>query len=186
MKNKYLNEKQLKALMLAIEKRNVLRDEVMMKLTLYLGLRVRELVNIELEDLDPENRAITIQGVKGGRLRTYNDIEERLWKKLSRYSRAIKSVYLFPSSRNSEGKLTTMAVQRLFKFYAKLAELPEHFSIHSLRHSCGIIRARANESPIRIMLHLRHRSISSTQVYFEQVSFERDAERINDQFGQYL
>jgi len=79
-----------------------------------------------------------------------------------------------------------MAVQRLFKFYANKAGLPEHFSIHSLRHSCGIIRAKANQSPIKIILWLRQRSISSTQVYFEQVSFERDAEQANEEFQTYL
>lgn len=186
MKNKYLNEKQLASFMSAVEKRKSLRDEVMFKLGLYLGLRVQEICNIKLKDIDPENRAITIQGIKGGRLRTYNDIEEKLWKKLSRYSKTIKSTYLFPSSRNSKGKLTTMAVQRLFKFYAKKAELPEHFSIHALRHSCGIIRAKANQSPIKIMLWLRQRSISSTQTYFEQVVFERDAEQANEEFQAYL
>lgn len=186
MKNKYLNDEQLKMLMSTIERRKILRDEVIFKLGLYLGLRVQEICNIKLEDIDPENRAITIQGIKGGRLRTYSDIEESLWKKLNRYSRAIKSAYLFPSSRNSKGKLTTMAIQRLFKFYMKQAGLPEHFSIHSLRHTCGIIRAKANQSPIKIMLWLRQRSISSTQTYFEQVVFERDAEQANEEFKTYL
>lgn len=164
---KYLSEYQLKHFKMALEKRKILRDEVMMKLTLFLGLRVQELVNIKLKDIDSESHSITIQGVKGGRLRTYSDIEDRLWNKLNRWVNQVKSfykgkdiepIYLFYSPKKLDCSLTTMAVQRLFKFYAKIAGIPEEFSIHSLRHTCAIIRAKANESQIRIMYWLRHRT----------------------------
>ena len=184
-RQKYLNDDQLKAFITQVEKRN-LRDEVLFKLALYLGLRVQEVCNIQLKDIQPDSRAITIQGVKNGRLRTYPDIEDKLWKKLKRYSSRIDSEYLFPSKKRLGQKMTTAAIQRLFKLYANKAGLPSEFSIHSLRHSCGILMARGKFTAIQIQMWLRHRSIMSTQVYFEQVSFERDGEQVNQEFASYL
>lgn len=184
-RQKYLNDDQLKAFMAQAQKGS-LRDEVIFKLALYLGLRVQEVCNIQLKDIEPDSRAITICGVKNGRVRTYADIENGLWKKLKRYSSSVNDEYLFPSKRKPGQRMTTANLQRLFKLYAKRANLPEHFSIHSLRHSCGIIQAKEGRTAIQIQLWLRHRSIMSTQVYFEQVSFERDAEQVNQQFGTYL
>jgi len=184
-RQKYLNDEQLKAFITQVEKRN-LRDEVLFKLALYLGLRVQEVCNIKLDDIEQDSRAITICGVKNGRVRTYADMEDRLWKKLKRYSCSVNDEYLFPSKKRPDKGMTTANLQRLFKLYASKAGLPEHFSIHSLRHSCGIIRAKEGRSAIQIMLWLRHRSILSTQVYFETVAFEKDAEQANKEFGSYL
>ena len=184
-KQKYLNEDQLKAFMGQVQKGG-LRDELVFKLTLYLGLRVQEVCNIQLKDIEPDSRSITICGVKNGRVRTYADMEDRLWKKLKRYSCSVNDEYLFASKKRPNKGLTTANLQRLFKLYANRAGLPEHFSIHSLRHSCGILMAKAKFTAIQIQLWLRHRSIMSTQTYFEQVTFERDAEQVNKEFGSYL
>ena len=188
---KYLNESQLKKLMTAVERGKSLRDEVMMKLALWLGLRVKEICNIKLEHINPDSQEIFIEGAKNGRKRTYQFVEEneKLWKKLSRYITQVKktnSIHLFPNPRNPENSLTIDGIKRLFKVYAKKAGLPSDFSIHSLRHSCAMIRAKNNSNPIKIMLWLRHRSIKSTQRYFEQVQFENDSRDTAEQFAEYL
>jgi integrase len=73
-----------------------------------------------------------------------------------------------------------------FKIHAEQAGLNGDFSIHSLRHSCGILHAKRGESAIAIMLWLRHRSIQSTQIYFEQVSFEEQDKKAAETFAEYL
>jgi len=172
---KYLNESQLKAFRQALKKGKNLRDEVMMELTLYLGLRVSELVAIRLSDIEEESRQITIQGKKGGRRRSYPEIEEGLWTKLTRYIKRAKiEDALFP--------ITDQSAKNVFKKYAKLAGLSSDYSIHSLRHTIAMMKAKRGDSPIKIMLWLRHRSISSTQQYFEQTIFENEAEQMNELF----
>lgn len=186
---KYLNESQLKKFIIAVEREKNLRDEVMMKLALWLGLRVKEICNIKLEHINPDSQEIFIEGVKNGRKRTYQFVgeNEKLWKKLSRYIKTLNSKgFLFPSKKRLGMPMTTDAVKRLFKVYAKKAGLPSDFSIHSLRHSCAMIRAKNNSSPIKIMLWLRHRSITSTQRYFEQIEFENDSKDAAEQFAEYL
>jgi integrase len=67
-----------------------------------------------------------------------------------------------------------------------MAKLPSCYSIHSLRHSIAMLKAKNNKSPIKIMLWHRHRSVSSTQRYFEQVAFENEAEQMNQLKSRYL
>jgi len=185
---KHLNERQLQEFLKAVRKGKTLRDDVMMSLTLYLGLRAKELVNIKLRDIEAESREVTIRGVKSGRKRSYPEIYEGLWKKLDRWIGSLKGneTYLFPSPKVKGQPISTQAVKNLFKKYAKEAGLPLDFSIHSLRHTCAMLKAKANESPIKIMLWLRHRSVTSTQRYFEQIQFERDVETTNHVFRSYL
>jgi len=170
---KYLNERQLKALISTVEKGKNLRDEIMIKLTLWLGLRVREVTNIKLEHISLDSREISIKAVKNGRRRTYQFDEEKnqkLWKKLVRYIKSVKktnSIYLFP-------------------VYANRAGLSSDFSVHCLRHSTGVLMAKARFTAIQIQLWLRHRSILSSQRYFEQTRFEEDSRRTAEEFQAYL
>lgn len=176
---RYLNEAQLKAFKRALAEHGSIRDRIMMGLTLYLGLRVQELVNIELSDIEADSQQITIRGLKGGRVRSYSGIDNELWKRLCAYLGQSKvKDHVFP--------ITTQAAKNVFKKYARLAGISADFSIHSFRHSCAILKARKGDSPIKIMLWLRHRSIASTQRYFEQVLFENEAEQMNDLLEGYL
>lgn len=185
---KYLTERQLADLTGAIRREKNLRDGVMFGLTLYLGLRVQELVNIKLSDIEAESREITIQGIKSGRKRAYPDIEEKLWKKLQRWTRKLgkNETYLFPSPAINGQPISTQAVKDLFKKYAAMVKLPGDYSIHSLRHTCAMLKAKDNDSPIKIMHWLRHKSVMSTQKYFERVVFEGEAEEAKRVFGSYM
>jgi integrase len=175
----YLNEAQLRAFTTALEKHGNLRDQCMMALTLYLGLRAQELVNIQLKDIGFDSHQITIQGLKSGRRRTYSDLDEKLWKKLCQYVKREKpSQQLFP--------VTVQTAKNAFKRFASLAGLSPSFSIHALRHTCAMLQAKRGDSPIRIMLWLRHRSLHSTQRYVEQTLFEKDSDRMNELMAIYL
>ena len=89
-------------------------------------------------------------------------------------------------SAQTTDKLVNMVTKDLFKKYSSQVNLPEGYSIHSLRHTCAMLKAKNNESPIKIMLWLRHRSVMSTQRYFERVAFEREAEDASIVFGGYM
>ena len=87
----------------------------MFGLVLRLGLRVQELVNILLTDINQETAQITIRGIKSGKTRHYDlvdengayrpDREAELWRKLRRWIMKERKVvdpqglnpYLFPS-----------------------------------------------------------------------------------------
>ena len=189
----YLTDQQLGAFKKALEKAKNIRDEVFFKLTLYAGLRVVEATHLKIEDIKPDVFGFEVGGAKGGRTNTYKKIHPRLWSKLKKWLKlreklpyAKSNPYLFPSKSLYDRPITEQAMKMTFKNYAKKAGLNNGFSIHSLRHTCGIQHAKAKESPIEIMLWLRHRALSSTMVYFEQVQFEDQGEKANATFDRFL
>jgi len=187
---KYLNQQELERFFRAVDKERNRRDEFLFRLILFLGLRVSEACQIKMKDMNFESYQIAIHAVKNGRSRVY-DINGRLWRRLKRWLRERKDFngknpYLFPSTQLYDAPLSEQTVKMSFKRYAKQAGLNSDFSIHSLRHSCGIAMARAGESPISIMLWLRHKSIQSTQVYFEQLVDEEMNTRAKQHFQNYL
>lgn len=190
---KHLNEDQLERFFRSVRKSKNVRDDLMFSLTLFLGLRVSELQRIKVKDINLDGFQITIAGLKNGRTRTY-DLEGKLWRKLLKWMREDRkkinpkgnNPFLFPSRLYHDEPITAQAIKFAFKKYAEEAGLDNGFSVHSLRHSCGILRAKNGDSPIIIQKWLRHRSVTSSQVYFEQVEFEKDDERAKETFNKYL
>ena len=189
---KYLNEKELDHFFKAVDSAKNPMYSLAFRLTLFLGLRVQELCNIQLNDINSDSFQIAIKAIKNGRARVY-DLNGRLWHRLQKWMKERerfgyngKNLYLFCSSRYFDEPVSPQSFKGKFKKYSEQAGLNGDFSIHSLRHSCGIIHAKNGESPIAIMLWLRHRSVKSTQTYFEQVEFEKQAERASEIFSQFL
>ena len=76
--------------------------------------------------------------------------------------------YLFISERSP--KMTTTAIQKVFKFWAKKSGLPPHHSIHSCRHTYAVRLYKSSGNNLRLVQkQLAHSSISTTQVYADVV-----------------
>lgn len=187
---KFLNEDELERFFKTVDKSKNRRDLFMFRLILFLGLRVSECSQIKLEDLNLESHQLSIDGMKNGRLRTY-DLNGRLCEKLNAYLKKRnkkadrKNPYLFPHPKRWDEPISAQVVKYAFKRYAKLANLNGH-SVHGLRHSCGIMHARNGKSAIEISRWLRHRTIQSTECYFEQVQFEKQDAEAAEIFAAYL
>ena len=168
---KYLNDSELKSFQAVLERSKNKRDIFAFNLILFLGLRVQEAVNIQLKDIDNLERMILIRGLKSGRTRTY-DIPGKLWRRYRAWIKVRKQLkssknnpYLFPARDYEDGQLSAQALKKAFKSYVEKAGFES--SIHSLRHSCAMIRVRNGSHPIAVQKWLRHRALSSTEVYFE-------------------
>jgi integrase len=188
---KYLNESELDRFFKAVDKSGNYKDKFLFRLILFLGLRVSEAAGLKLENINQDSYQISIHGLKGGRSRVY-DLNGRLWHKLEQWLRERskkrweKNPYLFPSDKYFDESVTARKLKDLFKLYAENAGLNGDFSIHSLRHSCGILHARSGESAIQIMMWLRHRSVQSTECYFEQITFEDQDRKAAETFAAFL
>jgi len=154
------------------------RDWAILHVALDAGLRVSEIVSLRIGDLilDPGHAAIIVRHGKGDKKRGV-DIGEPLrkhlieyleWKKAVGESTAPESL-LFLSPRG--GALTRQAVYHMFKRYARLAGLPERFTIHSCRHTYASMLYKASGYNLRLVQkQLGHASIRTTQVYADVLS----------------
>lgn len=146
-----------------------LRDKAIFELLYSCGLRITEAVELCVNDLDFENRFITITG-KGGKERMVPISEEaiRLIRKYLKHSRSEilsdrLSDYVFISKKGS--KLNRKSVWRLLKGYVERTQIRKNITPHTLRHSFATHLLENGADLRSVQELLGHMDISTTQVY---------------------
>ena len=167
----YVNEDMIEKLMDAPASDSFigLRDRAMLELFYSTGMRLRELVNINLDDFHTESQLIKVTG-KGGkeRLIPYGkraqfSIEKFLGFRGIQLSEKEDIVPLFI---NSKGKrISPRTVQRRIKMYLKTVADGERFGPHTLRHSFATHLLSRGADIRAVQELLGHSSLSSTQIY---------------------
>ena len=146
-----------------------LRDRAMLETLYSAGLRVSELVGINLDDLDLEDGLVRVRG-KGKR--------ERLAPLGSYAIRAINAWLMKrknkPGSKASDNavflnrfgnRLTTRSVARMLEKYLKLTGLDLRTSPHTLRHSFATHLLNGGADIRSVQELLGHKSLVTTQIY---------------------
>lgn len=135
------------------------------------GLRVSEVANLKIQDLDFARGVIFVRQGKGGRDRV-TVLPEKLKEDLQKFIDGRKPAeYLFASQRGgngsgkSGGKLTTRTLQKVFNNALKKAGISTNASFHSLRHSFAS-HLLENGTNLRFIQELLgHKNIRTTQLY---------------------
>jgi integrase/recombinase XerC len=147
-----------------------LRDQAVFELIYSTGLRVGELVNLDLEDLDLNGRLIRVRRGKGGkdRLAPFGEpAAEALGAWLARrggwFDPARSGPALFLGRRG--GRLNDRQVRRVLDARLDRRGLDGRYSPHSLRHSFAthLLSAGADLKAIQEMLG--HSSLATTEKY---------------------
>ena len=125
------------------------------------GLRVSEIVNLKISDLNFEEKIGKVIAGKGKKDRMFvmpEKINEQLKDYLAKHP---NNQYLF-----SEAKpLTTRNIQKIIKHTAKKANLQKRITPHTLRHSYAT-HLLENGTDIRyIQVLLGHENLNTTQIY---------------------
>lgn len=154
---------------------NCIRDRAMLSLLAGTGIRVHELVGINISDIDFGERTIRIRG-KGHKERTvYFDVPTMI-SALDHYLRwrreqGITHDALFVNSRD-KGRLTTRSVQRMLKLYLDLAGLPNWVSPHILRHSFATLTIENGANIKAVSQLLGHARVETTIKFYLHLSSE--------------
>ena len=147
--------------------RHGIRDYAIMLVTFRHGLRVSELIDVRMKDIDLETARLYVRRKKGS-LSTHQPIEGdelraiRAWLRGREQRADALSSYLFLSER---GPMTRQAVNYLVAQAGKRAKLRFHVHPHMLRHSTGYYLANRNHDTRLIQDYLGHRNIAHTVRY---------------------
>lgn len=144
------------------------RDRAVLELLYATGLRVGELVSLDLEDLDLQGRMLRVLG-KGGkeRLVPFGSKAERALRHWIDQATALRRQgdvqALFLNLRG--GRLTDRSVRRILDRRLREAAVQAHVSPHALRHSFATHLLGAGADLRAIQELLGHASLSTTQRY---------------------
>ena len=136
---------------------------LMLKLCYGMGLRVSEIVNILITDIDSGNMQVLIQQAKGKKDRYVNLPESILDDLRSYYKEYRPKKYLFEGQAG--GKYSIRSVQYVFKNAMTKAKINKEVGIHGLRHSFATHLLENGTDMSFIQILLGHNDIKSTMKY---------------------
>ncbi|KKQ50898.1 MAG: phage integrase family protein [Parcubacteria group bacterium GW2011_GWD2_38_11] len=127
------------------------------------GLRVSEVINCKVKDLDFESRLLRVRQAKGAKDRT-TILSEKMCPILKKYLKNKgANDHVFESDRG--GKLTERTVQKVFSDALCLSGIKRPATCHSLRHSFATHLLEAGTSIRYIQEMLGHAKLETTQIY---------------------
>jgi len=140
-----------------------LRDAAILELFYSCGLRISELLALDVRDIDFIGETLQVMG-KGSKERIV-PIGGPAINAIQRYRQeaAVTSGPLFLSKRRT--RITQQAVDQLLKKYLKLSDIPFAISPHKLRHSFATHLLDAGADLRSVQSLLGHASLSTTQIY---------------------
>jgi len=166
------------------ESPKALRDGAMLELLYATGMRVTELISLNLDDVDLEASTVRCYG-KGAKERIL-PIHRRAVEALQRYLEKgrpqllhnggdERALFLNPRGQ----RLTRQGLWLIVKEYVQEAGLAPHVTPHTLRHSFATHMLNRGADLRNVQHLLGHASLSTTQVY-TRVSSERLREIYNE------
>ncbi|MBL7959998.1 tyrosine recombinase XerC [bacterium] len=147
------------------------RDKTILELFYTSGIRLSELIRLDLRDINFSNRTISVFG-KGSKQRiipigskALSELENYLSVRstVSKYSLSTDPQALFIVS--SGKRITPLAVQRLVKKYLLRISDAKKLSPHVLRHSFATHLLDNGADMLAVKELLGHENLSTTQIY---------------------
>lgn len=128
------------------------------------GLRVSEVVNFQINNIDFSRKIIHIKNAKGKKDRI-SIISETTLNNIEKYLRECQPLVFLFESHIAGSKITTRTVQKIIFESAKKAKILKDVSAHSLRHSFATSLLE-NGTDIRYIQELLgHARLETTQIY---------------------
>lgn len=144
-----------------------LKHRVIISMLYASGLRIGELLSLELKDFDFTRNQLHIRKAKGRKDR-YTNIAQTLHPMLKNYYRTYKPKVYFIENLNG-GKYSPASVRSFLKRSCKLAGIKKPITPHSLRH-CYATHLLEHGTDIRYIQELLGHSRPETTMIYTQVT----------------
>jgi len=140
------------------------RDKAMIEMLYATGMRISELVNLKITDVDMQRCVVKVLG-KGSKERLI-PFGEEAYEALNNYlsdrdESSSKEVFL----SNRKTKISRVAFWHRIKFYLVRENLKQTISPHTLRHAFATHLLNRGADLRSVQLLLGHSDLSTTQIY---------------------
>ena len=150
-----------------------IRDKAMLELLYATGIRVTELIGLDLEDFNPELKSIRVGDRNNNRA---IPLYPAALRALNRYLAETRAVLVADSGEqalfvNVNGsRMSRQGFWKILKHYQAKAGIEQEITPHTLRHSFAVhlIENGAELSAVKELMG--HKDISSTQVYTHMIN----------------
>jgi site-specific recombinase XerD len=147
------------------------RERTLLDVAYSTGLRLKELLGLQVRDIDSARMVLHVRHGKGQKQR-FVPLSPRLLAALRAYWRECRpALWLFPGVQPLQ-PLTDGAVQRLCRRTARRAGLTKHVTPHTLRHSFATHLLEAGVDLLSVQALLGHSHFNTTAKYLH-VSMRR-------------
>jgi len=145
----------------------IIRDIAVMELLFATGVRVSELCNLKIEDVELKNKCIKVFG-KGAKERYIQLTNKDVIAALKAYKKTYleemnKTGFYFINNRGD--KISEQSVRFMIDKYAKSIDTNLHITPHMLRHTIATLLLEEDVDIRYIQEFLGHSSITTTQIY---------------------
>ena len=153
--------------------RTPLRDRALLELMYSAGLRVSELVGVNLGDLDFKGQTVLVRG-KGNkeRIALFGRTATTAMRDYMAEERTPPALGTPLFTNKDGGRVTTRTVQNVVKRWAIRVGLPPETSPHTLRHSFATHLLDGGADLKSVQQLLGHENLATTEIY-THVSMER-------------
>lgn len=148
------------------------RDKAMLEVLYATGIRVSELIGLDIDDVPPEGGMLRCRsGKKSRTVPLYDDAQ----KALSVYIREVRPLLLAQPGEKAlfvnigGARMSRQGFWKILKHYQSTANISKEITPHTLRHSFAV-HLLENGAELGVLQELMgHSDISSTQMYTQMV-----------------
>ncbi len=146
------------------------RDKAMLEFAYATGMRVTEIISLDIDDIDFENKCVNCSKANKQRVIPLGKLSIKALKEYTEHARKIllkddneKALFVNVNGQ----RLTRQGFWKIIKYYKEQAHITKDITPHVLRHSFAthLLQNGADLKSIQTMLG--HSDISSTQVYMQ-------------------
>lgn len=149
------------------------RDKAMLELMYATGIRVSELIALNVDDVNLEQAIIKCRNAKKTRV---IPLYPAALKALSTYLRDIRSGMILSPAENalfvniSGVRMSRQGFWKILKYYKATAHIEKEITPHTLRHSFAVHLLENGADIASVQELMGHSDISSTQLYTQMIN----------------